>query len=137
MKEVLAAAVVLAGAVTSVVTAQSKPSGKMHTRQVFVAVPARGIAAHGIVLKARSGGLPEIVTSHVVQNAGGLYDVMNTSNSLPARLAAIAQQPARDFESVQTKYEIVFQTDATENGPVSIGVAREGAILQMTNGRLR
>ncbi len=28
-------------------------------------------------------------------------------------------------------------SDATENGPVSIGVAREGAILQMTNGRLR
>jgi hypothetical protein len=39
--------------------------------------------------------------------------------------------------SVQTKYEIAFQTDAAENGPRSIGVAREGAILQMTNGRLR
>ena len=62
---------------------------------------------------------------------------MNTSNALPARLTAIAQQLARDFESVQTKYEIAFQTDATENGPRSIGVAREGAILQMTNGRLR
>ena len=101
------------------------------------ALPARGIAAHGVVLKAKSGGLPEIVTSQVVQNAGGHYDVMNTGNSLPAKLAAIAQQLARDFESVQTKYEIAFQTDATENGPVSIGVAREGAILQMTNGRLR
>jgi hypothetical protein len=101
------------------------------------ALPARGIAAHGVVLKAKSGGLPEIVTSHVVSNASGHYDVMNTSNSLPAKLAAIAQQLARDFESVQTKYEIAFQTDAAENGPVTIGVAREGAILQMTNGRLR
>jgi hypothetical protein len=101
------------------------------------ALPARGIAAHGVVLKVRSGGLPEIVTSNVVQNTGGHYDVMNTSNSLPAKLTAVAQQLARDFESVQTKYEITFQTDATENGPVTIGVARDGAILQMTNGRLR
>jgi Mg-chelatase subunit ChlD len=101
------------------------------------ALPARGVAAHGVVLKAKSGGMPEVVTSHVVQNAGGFYDVMNTSNGLPAKLAAIAQQLARDFESVQTKYEIAFQTDATDNGPVSIGVAREGAILRMTNGRLR
>ena len=52
---------------------------------------------------------------------------MPSSNSLPAELTAIAQQLARDFESVQTKYEIAFQTAAAENGPASIGVARARA----------
>ena len=100
-------------------------------------LPARGIAAHGLVLKYKGGGLPEVVASHVVQSVGGRFDVMNTSNSLPAKLTAIAEQLTRDFERVQTKYEIVFQTDTTEIGPVSVGVAREGVTLQMTVGRLR
>lgn len=52
-------------------------------------------------------------------------------------MTAIAQQLAHDFDSAKTKYAITFQTDAIENGPVSIGVTRAGAILQMSNSRLR
>jgi len=101
------------------------------------ALPARGVAAHAIALKYKGGGMPEIVASHVAQTANGLYDYMNTSNALPAKMKAIAEQLARDFERVQTKYEVVFQTDAPDTTPVSIGVARDGVTLAMTNGRLR
>lgn len=101
------------------------------------ALPARGMAAHGIALKFKGGGMPDVVTSHVVQTTGGRYEYMNTSNSLPARMTAIAEQLARNFERIQTKYEIVFETDAADVWPVSIGVARDGVTLQMTNGRLR
>jgi hypothetical protein len=52
-------------------------------------------------------------------------------------MTTIAEQMARDFERIQTKYEIVFETEAAEAGPVSLGVARDGVRLQMTNGRLR
>jgi hypothetical protein len=101
------------------------------------ALPARGVAAHGVSLTFKGGGMPEVVASHVVQTAGGLYDFMNTSNGLPAKLAAIGERMARDFETIQTKYEIAFETDAADAGPVSIGVKREGVTLQMSNGRLR
>jgi hypothetical protein len=100
-------------------------------------LPARGIVAHGVVLKYKGQGMPEVVTSHMVQTTGGHYDFMNTSNSLPAKLAAIAEQLNRDFAGVQTKYAIAFQTDAADDGRVSIGVARQGVTLQLTNGRLR
>jgi von Willebrand factor type A domain len=100
-------------------------------------LPARGIVAHGIVLKYKGQGMPEVVTSQMAQTTGGRYDFMNTSNSLPAKLAAIAEQLNRDFAAVQTKYAIAFHTDAADAGRVSIGVARQGVTLQLTNGRLR
>src|SRR5262245_30501803 len=115
----------------------SAPANEKKFNDWLRALPARGIAAHGIVLKSKSGGLPEYVTNHVVVTAGGHYEVMNTSNALPAKLTAIAQQFARDADTARTKYLLSFQTDAAENGPVSIGVTREGAILQMSNGRVR
>ena len=115
----------------------SAPANEKKFNDWLRVLPARGITAHGIVLKSKSGGLPEYVTNHVVVTAGGHYDVMNTSNALPAKLTAIAQQFAHDADTAKTKYAIAFQTDAAENGPVSIGVTREGAVLQMSNGRLR
>jgi len=101
------------------------------------ALPGRGIAAHAIALKFKGGGMPEIVASHVAQTANGFYDFINTSNSLPGKMKAIAEQLARDFERVQTKYDIAFQTDESDATPVAIGVAREGVTLEMTNTRLR
>jgi VWFA-related protein len=115
----------------------SAPANEKKFNDWVRALPARGIAAHGIVLKSKSGGLPEYVTNHVVVTAGGHYEVMNTNNALPAKLTAIAQQLVRDADTAKTKYAVTFQTDAAENGPISIGVTREGAVLQMSNGRLR
>jgi Mg-chelatase subunit ChlD len=100
-------------------------------------LPSRGLVAHGIALKYRGGGTPEIVASHVVQTAGGRYDFMNTSNSLPDKLRAIGGQLARDFERTQTKYEIAFLADSVDSRPIAVGVAREGVVLEITNGRLR
>lgn len=92
--------------------------------------------AHGIALKYRGGGTPEMVASHVTQTAGGRYDFANSSNSLPDKLHAIAEQINRDYEQARTTYDVAFLTDAID-APVSIGVAREGVVLQTTSGRLR
>jgi len=100
------------------------------------ALPARGISAHGVSLKLKGGGTPEMIAQHVSQTAGGQYDFINTSNSLPGKMKGIAEQLAQDFERGRTKYEITFLTDAADR-PVSIGVARQGVFLEMSAGRLR
>jgi Mg-chelatase subunit ChlD len=101
-----------------------------------VALPSRGIAAHAVVVKYRGGALPEIVANHVALTAGGVYEYINTSNSLPEKLKAIADQVSRDYERASTKYEVTFTTD-TAGGPVMVGVAREGVKIETTQGRLR
>src|SRR5207244_270041 len=83
----------------------------------LVAMPMRGIDAHGIALKYKGGVMPEIVASHVTQTAGGLYDFMNTSNALPDKLKQIGVRIAADQKAMATKYEIEFQTDATDQRP--------------------
>src|SRR5262245_17641399 len=88
-------------------------------------------------LNAIRTSLAEFLTAlppqHEVQTAGGLYDFMNTSNALPVKLAAIGERMSSDFEKIQTKYEMAFETDSADAGPVSIGVKREGVMLQMSN----
>jgi Mg-chelatase subunit ChlD len=99
-------------------------------------LPPRGISAHAVVLKYRGGGIPEVIANHVAITGGGMYEYMNTSNSLPEKLKAIADQISRDYDRVSTKYEVAFATDS-RNGPVMVGVAREGVKIETTQGRLR
>jgi Mg-chelatase subunit ChlD len=98
----------------------------------IVALPARGISAHAIVIKYRGGGQPEIIASHVVQAAGGRYDFINTSNSVPEKMTALAKAIGEDARKMATKYQIDFLTDAKGNPPVDAGVARHGVIVQVS-----
>ena len=102
----------------------------------MTALPARGIAAHAIVLKYKGGGMPEIVANHVAVTAGGIYEFINTSNSLPDKLKAIADRITHDYERASTKYQVIFTSDSP-NGAVTTGVAREGVRVQTTVSRLR
>jgi hypothetical protein len=101
------------------------------------ALPARGIGAHAIVIKYRGGGMPELVANHVAQTAGGHYDFMNTSNSLPEKLKAIAELMTKDFERASVKYEVVFASNAPAGTPVAVGIARGGITFDTTATRLR
>jgi hypothetical protein len=96
------------------------------------ALPSRGISAHAIVIKYRGGGQPEVVASHVVQTAGGRYEFINTSNSVPERLTALAKSIGGDARQMSTKYEVDFLTDANDQVPVDIGVARAGVVVQLS-----
>ena len=95
-------------------------------------LPARGISAHAFALKYKGGGQAEIVASHVAQSAGGKYEFMNTSNSLPEKLTALGSAMAASAKQMSTWYQVEFQTDAAGNGPVEVGVARAGIKIQLS-----
>lgn len=101
-----------------------------------VALGPRGVTAHAFVLKTPKGsGMPEIVAENLAQNTGGRYDVMNTTTALPEKMKALGEQLALDHRKMIDWYEVEFQTDATELGPVDVAVARQGVRLQIANGR--
>ena len=96
----------------------------------------RGITVHAFVMKTPKGsGMPEVVTENLTHNTGGRYDVMNTTMALPDKMKVLGEQLALDHRNMSTWYELDFQTDATELGPVNVGVQREGVRLQISNGR--
>jgi von Willebrand factor type A domain len=99
------------------------------------AVPARAISAHALVLKYNGGGVPEIIAGHLVQAAGGRYDFMNTSNSLPDKLKALGETLTAEAKQMSTWYQVGFQTDAPDLAPVEIAVARSGVKIRVSNRR--
>jgi len=103
----------------------------------LAALPSRGVSAHAISIKYRGGGMPEVVAQHVAVTAGGHYDYINTSNSLPEKLKTIGDLLKSDFDQASSRYQITYMTDAADTRPVDVGVARAGVTLKMSAGRLR
>jgi hypothetical protein len=100
------------------------------------ALGGRGVTVHALVLKTnKSGGMPDVVATNLTQNTGGRYDMMNTTNALPDKMKALAQQLALDHRNMSASYRVDFQTDATEFRPVDIGVARSGVRLEISDRR--
>jgi hypothetical protein len=98
----------------------------------IVALPSRGISAHAFVLKYKGGGQPEIIASHVVQAAGGRYDFMNTSNSLPEKLKELGEHLAASTKQMATWYRVEFATDGPDTGPFDVAVARAGVAVKLS-----
>jgi Mg-chelatase subunit ChlD len=98
----------------------------------IVAVPPRGISAHAFVLKYKGGGMPEIIASHVVQAAGGRYDFMNTSNSLPEKLKELGEHLAASAKQMASWYRVEFATTGPENAPVDVGITRAGVAVKLS-----
>ena len=101
------------------------------------ALPARGIVIHAIAIKYKGGGMPELIASHVAQTAGGRYDYINTSNSLPEKLKAIGEQMAKDYQTASAKYEVTFSSPMPVGTPVVVGVSRPGTKFELSQTRLR
>lgn len=105
----------------------------------------RGLSVHAIVLKVAAGqtggrnttGVAEILAMNMTQSSGGRYDFVNTANSIPDKMKALASALAADFTAVRTKYQVDFASDAPAGAPVEVGVAREGVTLKITQTRLR
>lgn len=100
-------------------------------------IPPRGLAVHGVAIKYKGGGTPDLYTGHVVETAGGLYDYINTSNSLPEKMKAIADRMTRDFTIASAKYEISFASPSPPGTPLVLGVIRPGVKFEMTQTRVR
>jgi hypothetical protein len=103
--------------------------------QWTAAMPSRGITAHAVVLKYKGGGIPEIIASHLAQTSGGIYEFINTSNSLPDRMNAIADRIAADTKAMATCYTVAFQTDGPANGPLDVAVGRSGVRVRISHRR--
>jgi hypothetical protein len=113
-------------------TEGSAPANEKKLNEWIAALPARGISAHAIVIKYRGGGQPEVVASHVVQTAGGRYEFINTSNSVPEKMTALAKSIAEDARQMSTTYAVDFLTEAKDLPPVDVGVARAGVAIQLS-----
>ncbi|MEA2464360.1 MAG: hypothetical protein QOJ98_2107 [Acidobacteriota bacterium] len=79
------------------------------------------------------GGTPEIIASHLAQTSGGSDEFINTGNSLPERMQAIANRIVADTKAMATWYTVEFQSDGPENGPLDVGVARSGVRLRISH----
>ena len=79
--------------------------------------------------------MPEVVANNLTRNTGGRYDAMNTTNALPDKMKALAEQLALDHRKMEAWYQLDFQTDATELRPIDVGVARTGVRLEISDRR--
>ena len=88
---------------------------------------ARGVIVHAFVLKTNKGsGMPDAVAANLTQNTAGRYDVMNTSNALPDKMKALAQQLALDHQRMTAWYRVEFESDSTAFRPVDVGSRAAG-----------
>jgi VWFA-related protein len=107
----------------------------------------RGLIVHAIVMKFAAAaaqnagrtttGIPEILAMNMTQNSGGRYDFVNTANSLPDKMMALAAALGEDYTVARTRYQLDFATESAAEASVDVGVAREGVTLKITRTRLR
>lgn len=94
---------------------------------------ARGGSAHGVIVAGREIGSVTDLVLNFVENAGGVQGSINTANSLPERLEAIAERLGADHQKMVNRYEVDFTGDARLQQPfVNVGVTREGVRLEMS-----
>ena len=101
-----------------------------------VGLGPRGVTVHALVLKAnKGGGTPDVIATTLTQNTGGRYDMMNTTNALPDKMKALAEQLALDHRKMEAWYELDFQTDSADFKPIDVGVARTGVRIEISDRR--
>jgi hypothetical protein len=101
-----------------------------------LAIGTRGVTVHAFVFKTgKGGGMPDVVANNLTRSTGGRYDMMNTTNALPDKMKALAEQLALDHRRMAAWYELDFQTDATDVKPIDVGVARSGVRLEISERR--
>jgi hypothetical protein len=117
-------------------TEGSSPANERKFNDWTRLLPARGISAHAIVLKYRGGGSPELYANHVAVTCGGVYEYINTSNSLADKMKLVSDRLTEDYAIVSEKYQVTFESETTV-GSVLVGIARDGVKIDTTQGRLK
>jgi hypothetical protein len=94
---------------------------------------ARAGAAHVVLLQGRKTGPVTGYVMNITDNVHGSLAVINTDNSLPAKLQAIAEELADDHFKMRGRYEVAFEGDPKIVQPVvAVAVNREGASVLMS-----
>jgi len=101
-----------------------------------VGIAGRGITVHAFVFKTPKGtAIADVIAQNLTQNTGGRFDMMNTTNALPDKMRALAEQMALDHQRMTAWYRVDFQSDSTDFRPVNVGVARSGVRLEISDRR--
>ena len=97
---------------------------------------ARGGTAHAVIVSGTRTGPTTDLAANLVENVGGLRHTLNTSNSLPARLAEIAERLDIDYRTMMNRYEIAYEGDPKVTaGVVNVTTSREHVRLEMSTRR--
>ena len=92
----------------------------------------RGGSAHGIVIKGANSAHIADIAENLIQNTGGIHNVMNQSTAVEAQLKAIAERLASDHAKMANVYEIDFPSDGKIKQPmIEIGTGRANVTLQL------
>jgi hypothetical protein len=94
---------------------------------------ARGGAVHAVILQGKRTGPVSVFITNLSENVAGSLFIINTDNSLPARLREIAGRLADDHDTMRGRYEVAFEGDPKIVQPVvAVAITREGARVLMS-----
>jgi hypothetical protein len=92
----------------------------------------RGGSAHGIVIKGASSAHIADIAENLIQNTGGIHNVVNLSTAVEPGLKAIAERLAADHAKMADVYEIDYPSDGKIKQPViEMGTGRANVTLQL------
>ena len=92
----------------------------------------RGRSWHGSVVKGKSSGEIADIAENLMQNTGGIHNVVNQSAAVEAQLKAIAERLASDHAKMANVYEIDFPSDGKIEQPaIEINTGRANVTLRL------
>jgi hypothetical protein len=100
--------------------------------QFLVTFLQRGGSAHGIVIKGKSSAQIAEIADNLIQNTGGINNVVNQSTAVEAQLKAIAERLASDHAKMANVYEIDFPSDGKIEQPaIEVSTGRANVTLRL------
>jgi hypothetical protein len=92
----------------------------------------RGGSAHGVVIKGPNSAHIADMAENLIQNTGGIHNVINLATAVEGQLKAIAERLASDHGKMANVYEIDFPSDGKIKQPaIEIGTGRANVTLQL------
>lgn len=94
---------------------------------------ARSGTVHAVIMQGKKTGPVSVFVTNLSENIAGSLTVMNTDNSLPAKMRDIAVRLADDHDRMRGRYEVAFEGDPKIVQPVvAVSVNRDGAKVLMS-----
>jgi len=94
---------------------------------------ARSGAVHAVIVQGKRTGPVSVFITNLTENVPGSLSIINTDNSLPAKLREIAVQLADDHHKMRGRYEVAFDGDPKIVQPViAVAITREGGRVLMS-----
>ena len=92
----------------------------------------RGGSAHGIVVRGTGIGPISDIAENLIQNTSGLYEVINQSTAVEARLKVIAERLASDHAKMANAYAIDYPSEGKIKQPVmEVSTGRGNVTLKL------